>query len=169
VDAFTEQFRAAGAPRELGFGHTRLGVHTGDALVGNIGASRRMKYAALGDVVNATSRLEGLNKYFGTRICVSDEAVAASGEIDVRPLGDFLFVGKQRAVTVYELLTPGGRCEAWVARWLETYRLLAAGDSRALAMLEELAAERPGDGCIRFHLDRARQGELSTQIRMSAK
>jgi class 3 adenylate cyclase len=62
VNAFTEAFRSQGPPQELHFGHTRLGVHTGPAVVGNIGASQRLKYAALGDVVNATSRLEGLNK-----------------------------------------------------------------------------------------------------------
>ena len=169
VTAFTEGFRAAGQPRDMGFGHTRLGIHSGDALVGNIGASRRMKYAALGDVVNATSRLEGLNKYFGTRICISEEAVDSANEKDVRPLGDFLFVGKLRPVTVYELLQVGEAARPWVARYREAYAHLAAGDAQAVTLLQGLSDERPDDGCIRFHIERASRGELNTIIRMITK
>ncbi len=169
VNAFTERFRATGEPKEMGFGHTRLGIHSGDALVGNIGASRRMKYAALGDVVNATSRLEGLNKYFGTRICVSEEAIESANEHDVRPLGDFLFVGKLRPVTVYELLPIGEASQPWVMRYHEAYAFLAAGDARAVALLQALAEERPDDGCVRYHQERAARGELNTITRMTAK
>lgn len=169
VNVFTEDFRANGQPKEMGFGHTRLGIHSGDALVGNIGASRRMKYAALGDVVNATSRLEGLNKYFGTRICVSEEAVDSASEKDVRPLGDFLFVGKVRPVTVYELLSVGEAGLPWVGRYCEAYARLAAGEGGSVTALQALSNERPDDGCIRFHLERASRGELNTIIRMTAK
>ena len=51
---------------------TRFGLHTGDALVGNMGARDRMQYTCLGPNVNLAARLEGLNKYYGTSILVSD-------------------------------------------------------------------------------------------------
>ena len=54
-----------------------IGLHTGDAVVGNVGSSDRMQYSAIGAMINLTSRLEGLNKVYGTRILVSDAIARA--------------------------------------------------------------------------------------------
>jgi class 3 adenylate cyclase/CHASE2 domain-containing sensor protein len=169
VNAFAEAFRSQGAPQEMHFGHTRLGVHTGPALVGNIGASQRLKYAALGDVVNTTSRLEGLNKYFSTRICLSEETVQESGETDVRRIGDFLFKGKVLPVSVYELLPRGTGDECWVRRYHEAYQRLSDGNPEAERLLTQLASERPEDKVIAFYLQRVRTGALNTIIHMTEK
>jgi len=67
-DALNVQFEAEGLPP---FG-VRLGVHVGDAVVGNVGSSERMNYTALGNTVNLAARLEGLNKQYGTTILVSE-------------------------------------------------------------------------------------------------
>jgi adenylate cyclase len=169
IDKFAEQFRADGVAKDLGFGHTRLGVHTGDAMVGNIGASHRLKYAALGDVVNATSRLEGLNKYFGTRICISSETAEASGDPDVRPIGDFLVEGKFRPVRVYELMAAGSGANCRVSRYRTAFQLLSDGNSDALQLLTQLAEEQPDDQIVAFYLARARSGQLNTTIQMTKK
>jgi len=169
VRGFTETFRTHGVPKDLGFGHTRLGVHTGDALVGNIGASQRLKYAALGDVVNATSRLEGLNKYFGTRICISEETAIASMDPDLRRIGDFLVKGKVRPVRVYELLPSQEGALEWVRQYSTAYDLMSAGDARATALFDRLAAERPQVEVIKFYLHRAHAEEFSTTIVMTDK
>jgi adenylate cyclase len=169
VSVFTEQFRSEGTAREMGFGHTRLGVHTGDALVGNIGASQRLKYAALGDVVNATSRLEGLNKYFGTRICISEETAEASGDPDLRWIGDFLVKGKSQPIRVFELLAPGSGSRPWLARYRQAHQMLSTGDIAVEEVLTRLAAERPEDEVVRYWLTRARSGELGTVIQMQDK
>jgi adenylate cyclase len=169
VRRFTEQYRGAGVPAELGLGGTRIGVHTGEATVGNIGAPQRLKYAALGDVVNSTSRLEGLNKFFATGVCISEETRAAAGDADTRPLGAFLLKGKTKLVLVHELLEAGDAAADYMGAYREAYALLAAGSPAAIDALERLHAERPDDGCVVFHLGRARDGVVSATIEMSEK
>ena len=70
IDKFANQFIIDQAARGVEFGHTRIGVHTGFAFVGNVGTKQRLQYTALGDMLNTGSRLEGLNKTIGTRICL---------------------------------------------------------------------------------------------------
>ncbi|MCH8518436.1 adenylate/guanylate cyclase domain-containing protein [Candidatus Gracilibacteria bacterium] len=93
--------------REL---RVRTGIHLGDAIVGNIGApGRKMNFTALGDSINLASRLEGVNKYYGTYICVSEEFVKNTGEIYIFCEIDTIKVlGKDIGVKIYELLGKEG-------------------------------------------------------------
>ena len=86
---------------------TRIGIHAGEILLGNIGAMDHFEYRPVGDIVNTASRLEGLNKYLGTRMLVSEEACAPDGEIITRSVGRFVFKGKSQPVAVRELLPCG--------------------------------------------------------------
>lgn len=88
---------------------TRFGIHTGDALVGNIGSKERMNYTAIGDSVNFTSRLEQLNKIYGTSIICSEETVTlAKNKFIFRKLDKVHIRGKTGTYIIYELLGESG-------------------------------------------------------------
>jgi adenylate cyclase len=100
-DALNIQFEAEGLPQ---FG-VRLGIHSGDAVVGNVGSAERMNYTALGNSVNLAARLEGLNKEYGTTILVS-EAVRNRVEhcFRFKAIASVIAKGMTTETRVYELV-----------------------------------------------------------------
>ncbi len=83
---------------------TRIGLHSGRILLGSLGAGDHYEYRPVGDIVNTTTRIEGLNKHLGTRILASDEVVGKLGDFLTREIGSFRFAGKSTPVVVHELL-----------------------------------------------------------------
>lgn len=170
--AFARQQRAAGIP----FGETRIGVNSGSAIVGNFGGDLKFDYTAHGDAINTAARLEGANKYLGTRVLVSEHTVALCPDFTGRPCGSLTLKGRSRPIRVYEPIdgTPdvGGsdyRTAAAVARYGDAFRLLEAGDAAALAAFAAIVAAHPDDRLAAFHLARLRRGERGGAIVLADK
>ena len=86
---------------------TRIGVNTGMVLAGNLGSDFRFDYTCIGDTTNFASRLEGLNKYLGTDILISEHTGRQlDASIKLRPVGRFVVVGKKTPVGIFEVLGP---------------------------------------------------------------
>ena len=100
----------------------RVGLHSGDAIVGNLGSDRLFDYTVVGDTVNLASRLESANKYFSTRIMISEDTLQDAGDgFVVRELGLIAVKGKVRPVRIYELLAERGRAPEELLQWVGDY------------------------------------------------
>ena len=138
----------------------RIGLATGDAIVGNMGSSQRFDYTAMGDTVNTASRLEGANKFYKTGILVNPGTFeAAQSQIFFRKVDTVCLKGKENAIGIYQVLgtqegaTPDGK--AVVAEWqsaLEDYK--AANWDDAEKKIRSVLTKMPEDGPAKTFLGR---------------
>jgi adenylate cyclase len=132
---------------------TRVGLETGEMLLGNIGGEQRYEYRAVGDIVNTASRIQGLNQLLGTRVLLSATTIAGV-DLPARDLGTFLLRGKRLPVAVLEPID-GGECALDARGIAEFAAALAAfrrGDwQTAEAGFAALAARFPDDGPSRYY------------------
>jgi adenylate cyclase len=141
---------------------TRFGLATGPVVVGNVGAPSRLSYAAVGDSVNVASRIEGLNRIYGTELLATAVVRERAGRGHLWRLVDVVRVkGKNEAIEVYELLGRAGEIAPALERFARRYEeaLALFRDRRfadAIGVLDDLAREHADDLSIQRLTARAR-------------
>jgi adenylate cyclase len=159
----------------------RIGIATGEVLVGSIGSELMMSYTVMGDTVNLASRLEGANKEYDGRILVSEATIAgASGVVEAREIDRLVTLGQTQPQSVFEIMGLKGELTAAqvelrtrfseglaayrAQRWQEARRAFEAallampGDGPSMTFIkriEKLAEATPGEGWDgAWHLER---------------
>jgi class 3 adenylate cyclase len=166
-DKYCEQFRREQLARGIPMGRTRIGVHTGLAVVGNVGTEQRFHYTAHGDSVNTAARLESVNKHLGTRACLSAEVARHYPEGRFKPVGELVLKGRSEAlecVTVDDDMPP-----ELLQEYRSAFALMQARNPKCVQRFAELFKKLPNDALIAFHAARLDRGDLSAIILLEEK
>lgn len=165
---FTAEFARGQRARGVEFGRTRFGVNTGSAMIGNFGSEGRLKYGAMGDLVNTAARLESANKAFGTTALVAAETIGRAGAAGVvtRPVGRVVLKGRLHPVEVHEILSTA---PDWLPNYLAAYRALDEGAADAPSRVTAVARLAPDDPVTRLYARRVAEGDRSTLIILTDK
>ncbi|MBV8664489.1 MAG: hypothetical protein JO107_15465, partial [Hyphomicrobiales bacterium] len=138
----------------------RVGINTGEVLVGNIGSSDRLSYTAIGDPVNVAARLEPVNKRYGTAILIGEATREAAGDaIVVRRVDRVAVYGRAKGTVIYELLGLAGEP---LPEWVRPYEAgLDAYERRrwreAIALFEAAIELRGADPASEVLIERCRE------------
>jgi adenylate cyclase len=141
---WTAAYRSGPAAARLGFERTRIGVETGEAIVGDIGLRTKLDYTAHGDAVNAAARLEAANKELGSSICIGPTTAARVDPSIIRPLGKIAVRGRDDMMAVFEPW-PAEMPPDLRKRYLAAFDLVEVDPARAAELFECLATDCRSD------------------------
>jgi adenylate cyclase len=156
IRQWSAAFRQTAFPASLGFGRTRIGIETGDAIVGDVGIRAKLDYTAHGDAVNAAARLEAANKDLGSTICIGPMAASFCDAAALRPLGTITLRGRDESHAVFEPW-PESAPDIWREKYLAAFDLVRQDPAQAAERFAELAAELPGDPVSKQFAERLRR------------
>jgi adenylate cyclase len=145
---------------------TRIGLHCGQIILGNIGALDHYQYTPMGDIVNTASRIEGLNKYLGTSLLASEEVINHLDGFLVRDVGKFRLKGKVKPIAAYELMDRADRADekmktacAIFAEGLSAFKRKSWNEARE--RFQRTVELLGGDGPSRFYLELVKDYEMN--------
>ncbi len=149
---------------------TRIGINSGNFVVGNIGSSSRMDYTAIGDTVNLSARLEGVNKIYGTQNIISETTYALVKEQFLcRPLDYIRVKGRDKPLTIYSVMGVSDEPDPAIHRLLELH--LQALDFyrqndfiKAKEAFESLRAQFPSDSVAKVFIQRCEQLQINPHL-----
>lgn len=153
-----EAFRAEVAAMDAALpkiGKTRVGLHWGEAVVGNFGGENRIQYTALGDSMNTAARLESANKPLQSAVMASREFASRSGLDWWRPMGRVVLRGRAQPVDIFEPAPDFSKSDRdLLAKAMD---LMAGDHAQALALVAEVAARYPADKALQNLLSRCHE------------
>ena len=141
----------------------RIGINSGTATVGLTGSQKKLQYTVIGDEVNLASRLEGANKFFGSKIILTENTFdGCKDRVACRLLGQVLVVGKDTPIRIYEPLSAAAELsEEWrksLPVWEKAIESFLAGKwADASSGFDEFAKLMPRDAAVEFYAGRARE------------
>lgn len=155
MNRFTREFSELHEEPGMQFGRTRVGLHYGEAIVGNFGGEGRLSYTALGDAMNCAARLEGANKYLKTVALISDEAKSRTSLDVFRPMGRIVLSGRATPIVVWE---PAPDFDPVLRENLSRLWLaFDGGDRSALDAIEQICLTQDKDGALAAFACRLRE------------
>jgi len=141
-------------------GRTRVGMHYGDAIVGNFGGEGRIQYTALGDAMNTAARLEAANKTLETKVLLSREAMERTGLDWYRPMGRITLRGRSTPVEVFEPVPDWEEKDrAAVTAVIAAHKNGDTGSIQALGAIIKQYGEDLGLANLRKRLEKTKNGE----------
>ncbi len=149
-----EEFRRSVDPALPAIGKTRVGMHYGEAIVGNFGGERRIQYTALGDAMNTAARLESANKPLKSSVMASKEFAERSGLDWWRPMGRVVLRGRAKPVDLFEPAPDFPVDDR--ARLVQAMSLIDNQPGQARAIVDSLSVKHPSDKALQNLLMRIR-------------